>query len=94
MNTNALKKFATEARRRLIEQVGTKLEYVLNIDTAELREKAKQIRELQRQIDASSKHSVIERVAYTWFNRFMALRFMDANGYTTVRAVSPVEGHT
>jgi len=94
VNTNILKKFATEARRRLIEQVGTKLEYVLNIDTAELREKAKQIRELQRQIDASSKHSVIERVAYTWFNRFMALRFMDANGYTTVRAVSPVEGHT
>jgi len=94
VNTNALKKFATEARRRLIEQVGTKLEYVLNIDTAELREKAKQIRELQRQIDASSKHSVIERVAYTWFNRFMALRFMDAKGYTTVRAVSPVEGHT
>jgi len=94
VNTNALKKFATDARRRLIEQVGTKLEYVLNIDTAELREKAKQIRELQRQIDASSKLSVIERVAYTWFNRFMALRFMDANGYTTARAVSPVEGHT
>jgi hypothetical protein len=25
---------------------------------------------------------VIEQVAYTWFNRFTALRFMDANGYT------------
>ena len=32
--------------------------------------------------------------AYTWFNLFTALRFMDANGYTTVGVVSPVEGKT
>ena len=24
---------------------------------------------------------VIEEVAYTWFNRFLALRFMEVNGY-------------
>ena len=37
MNTNALKKFAQDARRKLLEQVGAKLEYVLNTDTPELR---------------------------------------------------------
>lgn len=33
-----------------------------------------------------------ERVAYTWFNRFCALRFMDVNRYTRIGVVSPAEG--
>ena len=52
MNTNALKKFAQEARRKLIEQVGSKLEYVLNNDTPELREKADQIHKLREVLKA------------------------------------------
>ena len=40
MNTNQLKKFAQEARRKLIDQVSAKLNYVLTSDTAELREKS------------------------------------------------------
>jgi hypothetical protein len=35
---------------------------------------------------------VIERVAYIWFNRFCALRFMDVNRYTRIGVVSPAEG--
>ena len=31
-------------------------------------------------------------MAYTWFNRFCALRFMDMNRYTRVRVVSPLKG--
>jgi hypothetical protein len=46
MNTNALKKFAPAARSRLMDVVGVKLDYVLSADTAELRGKAKQLREL------------------------------------------------
>jgi len=35
-------------------------------------------------------------VAYTWFNRLMALRFMDANDYQPIgiRVVTPKDGHT
>ena len=36
MNTNALKKFAQEARIKLITQVASKLEYVLTSDSSEL----------------------------------------------------------
>jgi hypothetical protein len=50
--------------------------------------------ELRRQISQSFKDEVVERVAYTWFNRFCALRFMDANHYTRVGVVSPVAGFT
>lgn len=37
--------------------------------------------------------NVVEEVAYTWFNRFIALRFMEANEYlpTGVRVLSSVE---
>jgi hypothetical protein len=96
MNTNALKKFAQEARRKLLEQVGAKLEYVLHTDTPELREKADQVQKLKEAIQSSSKQQIIDKVAYTWFNRFMALRFMDANDYQPigVRVLTPKDGYT
>jgi hypothetical protein len=96
MNTNALKKFAQEARRKLLEQVGAKLEYVLNTDTPELREKADQVQKLKEVIQKTSKEQIIDKVTYTWFNRFMALRFMDANDYQPlgIRVLTPKDGFT
>src|SRR4051794_32810559 len=94
MNTRALEKFAQTARRQLQEQVAGKLERVLKTDSAELRGKAQAIQTLQREIANSSRAAVVERVAYTWFNRFCALRYMDANHYTRIGAVSPAAGAT
>lgn len=96
MNTNALKKFAQEARRKLLEQVGAKLEYVLHTDTPELREKADQVEKLKEAIQRTSKEQIIDKVTYTWFNRFMALRFMDANDYQPIgiRVLTPKDGFT
>lgn len=96
MNTNALKKFAQEARRKLLEQVGAKLEYVLNTDTPELREKTNQVHKLREAIQKTSKEQVIDKVTYSWFNRFMALRFMDANDYQPIgiRVLTPKDGQT
>ena len=93
MDTSSLKKFAQSARRQLLEQVAARMEQVLRTDSVEIREKAKVVEELKKQIGASSKEAVIDRVAYTWFNRFCALRFMDVNHYTRIGVVSPVEGH-
>lgn len=89
MNTNQLKRFAKEARLKLLDQVGRKLEFVIKQDTAELRGKEKEIEELKKRIKETSKEQVIEMVSYTWFNRLMALRFMDANGYTVPKVVTP-----
>ena len=96
MNTNALKKCAQEARRKLLEQVGAKLEYVLHTDTPELREKADQVQKLKEAIQTTSKEQIIDKVTYTWFNRFMALRFMDANDYQPIgiRVLTPKDGYT
>lgn len=96
MNTNQLKRFAQDARIKLIDQIGAKLEKVLTTDSVELREKAGHLQKLQQAINKTSKADVIDTVAYTWFNRFVALRFMDVNGYQPigVSIVSPIEGGT
>lgn len=94
MNTNTLKKFAQEARRKLMEQVGARLDSVLNTDSSDLREKTDAINKLRDAIKKTSKAQVIDRVTYTWFNRFMALRFMDANGFQPIglQVLTPLDG--
>jgi type II restriction/modification system DNA methylase subunit YeeA len=94
MDTNALKKFAQAARNLLIDQVRSKLDLVLDPASPARREHPQAMKELDAAIARDGKAQVIEQVAYTWFNRFTALRFMDANGYTTVGVVSPAEGQT
>src|SRR5690606_26238631 len=96
MNTNTLKKFAQDARNKLIELIGSKVEYVLNTDSPELREKAEQVKKLKEALTKTSKAQLVDKVAYTWFNRFMALRFMDANDYQPIgtRVLTPKDGYT
>jgi hypothetical protein len=94
MDTNALKKFAQSARNLLIDQVTAKLAAVLDPASAARRENPDAIKKLEGAIRQDGKQQVIEQVAYTWFNRFTALRFMDVNGYTNPRVVSPAEGAT
>ncbi|MEI8290565.1 MAG: BREX-1 system adenine-specific DNA-methyltransferase PglX [Verrucomicrobiota bacterium] len=81
MNQSALKTFAQETRRKLRDLIGGRLDYVLSADTAELRQQAAQVNELRAALKNEGSDQLIERVAYTWFNRLAALRFMDANGY-------------
>lgn len=91
-NTSALKTFAQETRKKLIALVGTKIDFILTQDTAQLRGYEGQIAKLKEDMAAKGKQLVTEEVAYTWFNRVAALRFMDANGYSDLRVVTPGEG--
>jgi type II restriction/modification system DNA methylase subunit YeeA len=94
MDTNALKKFAQAARRQLLAQVSARMEQVLTTDSAILREKRWVIDQLRGEVAERGKPEIIEEVAYTWFNRLCALRYMDVNNYTRVGIVSPAEGFT
>jgi len=96
MNTNTLKKFARETRTKLISLVSAKLIYALSGQSAELRERREQISKLIGEIERTSREQVIEKVAYTWFNRFIALRFMDVNDYQPLglKVLSPKDGYT
>jgi len=91
MNTNQLKRFAQEARIKLLQQVGAKMNFVLSQDTSELRGRADTLQKLNEEIHRHGKEAVIDKVGYTWFNRLVALRFMDVNGYQPIgmSVVSP-----
>ncbi len=92
MDTSKLKKFAQFARRTLIAQVSAKLDSVLAEGAPARREHPVAMKKLEAAIARDRKGQVIERVAYIWFNRFSALRFMDVNDLNPVRVVSPLSG--
>ncbi|MEA2038753.1 MAG: hypothetical protein U9N82_02860 [Thermodesulfobacteriota bacterium] len=92
METSKLKKFAQYARRTLMEQVSSKLKLVLEPDSAARRENDKAVADLEKQIRAFSEEQVVEKIAYVWFNRFCALRYMDVNRFNPVGVLSPIPG--
>ena len=94
MDKNAIKKYAVWAREQLIEKVtaravkyqivdGQELDGSLEIINGEVlpETERKQRSALIQKIKADGYGQVMEEVAYTWFNRFIALRFMEVNGY-------------
>ena len=98
MDKNAIKKFAVWARRELIERVSQKaMQYGIEKDnivdaaadsingTVLTDTQKNQRRALISQINGKGYEEVMEEVAYTWFNRLIALRFMEVNGYLPTR---------
>lgn len=92
MDTSKLKKFAQSARQELIELVSSKLAFVLKSESSARREVPTVVSELEKAVKTQGEQALVDQVAYTWFNRFCALRFMDVNGYNRVGVVSPTEG--
>jgi hypothetical protein len=97
METAPLKSFATWARTALIREVTARIAVVLAPASPERVEQPNAVEALMKAVTAAGggdkgKGTVADRVAYTWFNRIIALRFMDANGYTGVGVVSPQLG--
>lgn len=94
MDKNAIKKYAVWARKELISRVAQKAQQYgitetemvdANADSVNGKvlsaEEMQQRRALIAQINEKGYQQVMEEVAYTWFNRFSALRFMEVNGY-------------
>lgn len=93
MDTNRLKRFAQDARRELQKIVKALLPLVLAENSAARREKPQAVAELEKALRTQGDEALIDKIAYTWFNRFCALRFMDVMGYNSIRIVSPLPGH-
>ena len=107
MNKNAIQKFAIWARNELIAQVSQRA-YQYGIDASGFgdasadtlngrpltAEEKSQRQGLIKQIKEKGYQQVMEAVAYTWFNRFIALRFMEVNNYlpSHIRVFSDASG--
>lgn len=108
MNKGAIKRFAVEARRKLIASVKDRAGLIgitneniteaiskgegyavfpthIGIETTLVGKELKQRDNLVNRIQEKSYKSVIEEVAYTWFNRMIAVRFMEVNDYLPSR---------
>jgi len=97
MDTAPLKTFATRSRTALIREVTARIAVVLAPASPQRVEQPKAVAALEAVITGAGggdkgRGAVANRVAYTWFNRIIALRFMDANGYTGIGVVSPQAG--
>lgn len=92
MDTKPLESFAKGARRELITAVSAQASAVLASGSVARTERAETVRRLETEIAVHGHEHVIDKVAYTWFNRLIALRFMDAKGYTGAGIVSPAQG--
>ena len=91
MNKSALKKFATSMRLELISLVKTKIDFLLSDSYKENLAVYNTNKVSIKQIEdryAKKSEDFIEEVAYTWFNRLVALRFMDVNGITSKAVIS------
>lgn len=107
MNKNAIQKFAIWARKELITQVSQRA-YQYGIDESGFgdapadtlngrlltAEEKSQRQDLIKQIKEKGYKQIMEEVAYTWFNRFIALRFMEVNNYlpSHIRVFSDASG--
>ena len=94
MDKNSIKKYAVWARRELISRVSQKaLQYGVseneiidvNADTINghllTSNEKKQRQALINRIKQIGYQQTMEEAAYTWFNRFSALRYMEVNGF-------------
>lgn len=94
MDKNAIKRYATWARRELILRVAQRAakyeitkDHISDSEADVLNDKVltsaekKERKALIEEISKKGYEEVIEEVAYTWFNRFCALRFMEVNAY-------------
>ncbi|WP_274307982.1 BREX-1 system adenine-specific DNA-methyltransferase PglX [Solibacillus daqui] len=102
MNKTALKNFATQSRRKLIEQVKTKAllygidennglhieeqfgQLLINGQTYSLSMKTA-FSALQKQFEQKGYRQLLEEAAYTWFNRIIAIRYMEVHEYLPER---------
>lgn len=90
-----LERFAQEARIQLQREVRARLNRIEKGDTSiELIKNRKAVNSLKNQIEKIGEDALVDEVAYTWFNRISALRFMDASGYNPTMIVSPASGKT
>lgn len=107
MNKNAIQKYAVWARNELIEQIKQRA-YQYGIseksygdeNASVIAGRALSLEEMRQrkafvaQIKEDGYQQAVEEVAYTWFNRFIALRFMEVNDYlpTHIRVFSDANG--
>lgn len=96
MNTNKLQSFAAESRTSLMKAVRARIDTAMEQNSAAQSDNPHAYQKLRDEIKQNGggeqgRAKTAERHAYRWFNRIIALRYMDANEFTSVHVVSGEE---
>ncbi len=94
MDSNRIQKLAQGVRTALVKEVGDSLDRVLRSESPARLSEPTVVARVEALAGRLGHEVLVERVAYTWFNRFCALRFMDERGYTPVGIVTARVGET
>ena len=92
MDSSRISKLAEGARVALMEDVRNNLDRVLLPQSDERLSEPSAVCELEDFVRNRGEDKAVEEIAYTWFNRLCALRFMDMRGYTPVGCVTSRPG--
>ena len=94
MDRVRIEAFATAARKLLKQQIGARISLLMKSESsAVVIENKGAMTALENQIEEKGTETVIDEVAYTWFNRLCALRYMDVHGFNRPMIVTPQEGN-
>ena len=95
MEIRKLEPIAQKARTLLLKSTKEKLHAILDNPNHEFRRaKPEAVETLVRMVENLGEQAIIDKVAYMWFNRFIALRFMDVCSFNPVKVLSANENET
>jgi len=84
MDKTKLKKFAIDSREKLLNIVENKIKYLLSDEykqnLAQYDKHKERISKIKEEYEKNP--DFVEEIAYMWFNRFIAIRFMELNDIT------------
>jgi hypothetical protein len=92
MDTKPLASFAVNSRLRLLQSSKSMIAQALLPNSQNRLEKSSVVAELEKRISSSSLDEVAAEVSYLWFNRLLALTMLDAIGFNSPAAVTPLDG--
>lgn len=94
MERAKIEAFAGKARNLLKQQIGARIALLRKSESSSVViENKSAMVALEKKISEKGLETVVDEVAYTWFNRLCALRYMDAHDFNKTLVVTPPEGN-
>ncbi|MBQ0071958.1 MAG: BREX-1 system adenine-specific DNA-methyltransferase PglX, partial [Spirochaetales bacterium] len=94
MERAKIEAFAGKARNLLKQQIGARIALLRKSESSSVViENKSAMAALEKKISEKGLETVVDEVAYTWFNRLCALRYMDVHDFNKTLVVTPLEGN-
>jgi hypothetical protein len=87
MDTNALKKFALDTRKQIEAAIQYRAKEIQQKDDYLTLEKPKETQSLRQLINAAPLQKIVEKYAYLWFNRLIAITYLELHNLSPLQTL-------